>query len=155
MVRPPPWCPGAATAPGHPNLSPRLLGGHQPRPRDDRGDSPRRAQPTSSGQLRHILWDLIDQQGKRNLVIDLRDMTVGDGADLELFVEAWHCAWERGGHLKLSGLCGGTSEALARAGLTEALEVDPSRSHGPGHRPGSPKTQKGRNHHGPRQQAIG
>ncbi len=25
--------------------------------------------------------DLVDQQGKRNVVVDLRDMTVGDGAD--------------------------------------------------------------------------
>ncbi len=46
----------------------------------------------NSGQLRYILSDLIDQQGNRNLVIDLRDTTVGEGADLELFVQAAHAA---------------------------------------------------------------
>jgi len=30
------------------------------------------------------LWDLIDQHGNRNVVVDLRDMTVAAGADLEL-----------------------------------------------------------------------
>lgn len=67
-------------------------------------------------------WDLIDEQGNRNLVIDLRDMTVGEGADLELFVDGSDCASERGEHLTLSRPGDGTSEALARAGLTAALE---------------------------------
>ncbi|HKN50763.1 MAG TPA: hypothetical protein VJ010_11110 [Actinomycetota bacterium] len=38
----------------------------------------------SCRQLRYILWDLIDQHGNRNVVVDLRDMTVAAGADLEL-----------------------------------------------------------------------
>ena len=71
----------------------------------------------SSGQLRHILWDLIDQQGNRNVVLDLRDMTLGDGADLELFVDASHHAQELGGRLTLSGLCDVTSASeQGRAG---------------------------------------
>lgn len=32
-------------------------------------------------------------------MVDVRDMTRGDGADFELFVAASHSVWERGGHL--------------------------------------------------------
>jgi anti-anti-sigma factor len=90
----------------------------------------------SSGQLRYILWDLIDQQGNRNVVVDLRDMTLGDGADHELFVDAARRAREGGGYLTLSGPCPATAAAFARAGLSEALEVEPSGSCRPFSRPG-------------------
>ena len=88
----------------------------------------------SCRQLRYILWDLIDQHGNRNVVVDLRDMTVAAGADLELFVDASHRARDGGGHLTLSGPCPATSEAFARAGLTDAVDLEPSGSHRPLHR---------------------
>ncbi len=81
--------------------------------------------------LRSILWDLIDQQGNRNVVVDLRDMTVADGADLELFVDASHRVRAGGGHLTLSGPCPATSEAFARAGLTDGVDLEPSGFHRP------------------------
>jgi anti-anti-sigma factor len=90
-----------------------------------------------AGELRRILGDLIGEHENRDVVVDLRDMTVADDAHLKLFVDASHHARERGGHLMLSGPCPATSEALARAGLTEALEVEPSGSHRPLYRPGS------------------
>jgi anti-anti-sigma regulatory factor len=76
--------------------------------------------------LRYILWDLIDQQGNRNVVVDLRDLTVGDGADLEPFVDATRSARQGGGHLVLSRPSDANSEALARAGLIEALDPQPA-----------------------------
>lgn len=91
----------------------------------------------SSGTLRRLLWDLTDQQGSSDVVVDLRDMTVEDGADLELFVDASHRARERGGHLTLSGPCRATtSEAFARAGLADAVDVEPTGSHRPLYRTG-------------------
>src|SRR5687768_4369713 len=71
----------------------------------------------SSGQLRQILSDLIHQAAHPDVVVDIRDMTVGDGADLELFVDTSHCARQRGGHLALSGPSEPTFEQFARAGL--------------------------------------
>ena len=90
----------------------------------------------TSGQLRYILWDLIHQQGNRRVVLDLRDMTVGDGADLELFVEAARRAREGGGYLTLSEPCPAAVAAFARAGLIEALDVEPTGSCRPFSRPG-------------------
>jgi anti-anti-sigma factor len=90
-----------------------------------------------SGELRRILGDLIGRHDNRDVVVDLRDMTVADGAHLKLFVDVSRHAWERGGHLTLSGPCHAASEAFARAGLTEALDVQPSGSHRPLYRPGS------------------
>jgi anti-anti-sigma factor len=84
-----------------------------------------------SGQLRYILWDLIDQQGNPHVVIDLRDMTLGEGTDLQLFMDASHHAQARGGHLTVRGPSGATTEALRRAGLSEALDIDPSGRHPP------------------------
>jgi anti-anti-sigma factor len=90
-----------------------------------------------AGELRRILGDLISQHQNQDVVVDLRDMTVADGAHLKLFVDASHHARERGGHLMLSGPCHATAAALARAGLTEALDVEPSGAHRPLYRPGS------------------
>jgi anti-anti-sigma factor len=56
----------------------------------------------TSDELRGILEDLIHQAVHPDVVVDVRDMTVGDGADLQLFVDASHRARERGGRLALS-----------------------------------------------------
>jgi anti-anti-sigma factor len=90
----------------------------------------------SSGTLRRLLWDLTDQQGSSDVVVDLRDMTAEDGADLELFVDASHRARERGGHFTLSGPCRATAKAFARAGLANTVDVEPSGSHRPLYRTG-------------------
>lgn len=90
----------------------------------------------SSWQLRQILSDLIHQAAHPDVVVDIRDMTVGDGADLELFVDTSHCARERGGHLALSGPSEPTFEEFARSGLTEALDVEACGDHRPFYRPG-------------------
>jgi anti-anti-sigma factor len=78
-----------------------------------------------SERLRHLLWELIDQQGNQPVVLDLRDMAVADGADVAVFVEASHCARQHGGRLVVSGSSSLTAQALARAGLTEALDIEP------------------------------
>ena len=91
---------------------------------------------SSSAQLRHILGDLIHQEVHPDVVVDIRDMTVADGADLELFVQTSHCARERGGHMALSGPFDPTFDELARGGLTEALDVEAGGDHRPLYRPG-------------------
>ena len=83
---------------------------------------------STSRQLRYILWDLIDQQGNRNVVVDLRDMTLADGAELDLFVDTTHRARAGGGHLRLSGPGPAIAVALARAGLTDAVDLEPTGS---------------------------
>jgi anti-anti-sigma factor len=90
----------------------------------------------SSGQLRHVLSDLIHQEAHPDVVVDIRDMTVGDGADLELFVDTAHCARERGGHLAVSGPSQATFAEFARGGLTTALDVEARGDHRPFYRPG-------------------
>jgi anti-anti-sigma factor len=90
----------------------------------------------SSGQLRHILSDLVHQAAHPDIVVDIRDMTVGDGADLELFVDTSHCARERGGHLALSGPSQATFAEFSRGGLTKSLDVEGRGDHRPVHRPG-------------------
>ena len=75
----------------------------------------------NSRQLGYILWDLIDQQGNRNLVIDLRDATVGEGADLGVFVTASHATRRQGGRLRISGASDDASKALRQAGLNDSL----------------------------------
>ena len=47
--------------------------------------------------------DLIGREDNPDVVVDVRDMTRGAGADLELFADASRSAWERGGPLSLSG----------------------------------------------------
>ena len=86
-------------------------------------------------QLRSVLWDLIDQHGNRDIVVDLRGMTVADGADVGLFVDASQWACTGGGHLTLSGPCSATAEAFARAGLTDAVDIEPTGCHRPLYRP--------------------
>jgi anti-anti-sigma regulatory factor len=56
---------------------------------------------------------------------------VADGADLELFVDASHRVRAGGGHLTLSGPSPATSEAFARAGLTDGVDLEPSGLHRP------------------------
>ena len=90
-----------------------------------------------AGELRRILGDLTGQPENQDVVVDLRDMTVADDAQLTLFVDASNHARERGGHLVLSGPCPATAAALARGALTEALDVEPSGAHRALHRPGS------------------
>ena len=90
-----------------------------------------------AGELRRTLGDLIGQHQNQDVVVDLRDMTVADGTHLKLFMDASNHAREAGGHLALSGPGHATAAALARAGLTEVLDVEPSGAHRPLYRPGS------------------
>lgn len=80
----------------------------------------------NSGQLRYILSDLIDHQGNRNLVIDLRDVTLGDGANLELFVQAANAARRKGGQVTLCPPAGSTAEELEQPKFAHQLDFDGS-----------------------------
>jgi anti-anti-sigma regulatory factor len=75
----------------------------------------------TSGQLRHILWDLIDQQGNRNVVVDLRDTTVGPRAGLEVFEAAADVIERLGGTFTLSGPPDEIVGALAAGGSAKVI----------------------------------
>jgi hypothetical protein len=106
----------ALAAPATPVASPSARGGG----RGDLAADPPQEHPNPFSvewQLPLPTRDLIVQQGNRDVVVDVRDTTRGDAADLELFVAASHSVWKRGGHLTLSGgLSDATKEGVGGAG---------------------------------------
>ena len=58
---------------------------------------------TTAGQLRHRLTDLIDGQGNRHLVLDLRGMTFVDAGGLSVLIHAHKRVQMNAGLLVMSG----------------------------------------------------
>jgi len=58
---------------------------------------------TTSGQLKHRLADLIEGQGNRQLVIDLRETTLVDSRGLAVMVDARKRIQRNAGSMVLSG----------------------------------------------------
>lgn len=79
--------------------------------------------------LKERLADIVDGQGNRQVVLDLRRMTGIDFAGLLVLVDAVLGIRERGGELVLSGPRPGVSEQLEAAGLAEVAVITPEWTH--------------------------
>jgi anti-anti-sigma factor len=84
-----------------------------------------RAAPT----LRERLVDIIDGQGNRQVVLDLRGMTAVDFAGLLVLVDASTRMEEYGGELVLSGPTSCGEKQLRAAGLDEVFVITPEWRH--------------------------
>ena len=83
----------------------------------------------TAGQLRHRLTDLIDGQGNRHLVLDLRGMTHVDPAGLAVLVHAHKKVQMNAGDLLLSGASKEVLRVFERAGLDKVFSLTPSWLH--------------------------
>ena len=80
-------------------------------------------------ELRHRLADLIDGQGNRHLVLDLRGMTRVDPAGLSVFVDAHKRMHRIAGDLVFSGPPPAIVSAFRSSGLDKIFSVTPEWSH--------------------------
>ena len=76
--------------------------------------------------LRERLVDVIDGQGNRDVVVDLRGMTAVHSAGLLVLVEALKRMEDYGGELVLSGPTSCVAEQLRAAGLHRVFLITPS-----------------------------
>lgn len=83
----------------------------------------------SAHELKDRLVDVIDGQGNRQLVVDLRKTTRIDSTGFSVLVDALHRQRERGGDLVLSGPTTDVAQALVAAGLDKVFEITPAWSH--------------------------
>jgi anti-anti-sigma factor len=88
--------------------------------------------------LRDRLADIIDGQGNRQVVLDLRETTSIDVAGLAVVVDALMRMREYDGELVLSGPTSGVAEQLRAAGLAEVLVITPDWTHPARGRGGQP-----------------
>jgi len=79
-------------------------------------DGPRAA------DLDYMLADLIDGQGNRSVIVDLRDATAMDPQWLSLFTDAVARAGRRGATLKLKDAPAALDAALKRHGLEQSTD---------------------------------
>lgn len=79
--------------------------------------------------LRERLADIIDGQGNRQVVLDLRGMTAVDFAGLCVLVETLERMEQYGGELVLSGPTSCVAGQLRAAGLDEAFLITPNWRH--------------------------
>ena len=80
-------------------------------------------------ELRHRLADVIDGQGNRHLVVDLKAMISIDSAGFAVLVDAVKRMHRHGGELVLSGPTIDVRHALDAAGLGKAYVVTPAWDH--------------------------
>lgn len=80
-------------------------------------------------QLKHRLVDVIDGQGNRNLVLDLKGMTSVDSGGIAVLVDAFRRMQKRGGELVLSGLTTNVTHALEAVGLEKVFVITPAWAH--------------------------
>lgn len=88
-------------------------------------------------ELHDRLLDVIDGQGNRHLIIDLRAMTYIDAAGIAVLVDALKRMEQYGGDLVLSGPTVDVMHALDAAGLAQVFVVTPAWAH-PAHGEGAP-----------------
>lgn len=81
--------------------------------------------------LGQTLEDLIEGQGNLFVVVDLREVVVGDAAGLGVFATAKHSMEQRGGQFVLASPSTGTGRALRAAGLADAIEAHAERRYHP------------------------
>ncbi len=80
-------------------------------------------------ELRHRLRDLIDGQGNRHVVLDLRGTTLVDPAGLTVFVNAHKRMQRIAGELVLSGPSPDVISAFRTAGLDKIFTLTPAWAH--------------------------
>ena len=79
--------------------------------------------------LKAGLVDIIDGQGNRRVVLDLRDMAAVDAAGLAVLADALKRMDDCGGELLLSGPTGSVEEQLRAVGLEETFGITPEWTH--------------------------
>ncbi len=84
---------------------------------------------TSAGQLRHRLTDLVDGQGNRHVVLDLRGMTLVDSAGLSVLIHAHKRIQMNAGQLVFSGASPEVLRVFEAAGLDKVFCLTPSWMH--------------------------
>ena len=83
----------------------------------------------SAPALKDRLVDVIDSQGNRQVVLDLRGMTSVDLSGLLVLVDALKRMEEHGGDLVLSGPTRSVVQAFRAAGFDEAFVITPVWTH--------------------------
>jgi anti-sigma B factor antagonist len=84
---------------------------------------------TTAPELKDRLVDLIDGQGNRQLVLDLRRTTKIDSNGFSVLVDALHRQRKRGGVLVVSGPTSDVAEAFVAAGLEKIFVITPAWTH--------------------------
>ena len=79
--------------------------------------------------LKAGLADIIDNQGNRDVVLDLRKTTGIDAAGLSVLLEAFKRMADYGGDLLLSGPTSAVEEQLRTVGLEEIFGITPEWMH--------------------------
>ena len=79
--------------------------------------------------LKNGLADIIDGQGNRQVVLDLRRMAGVDAAGLSVIADALRRMDGYGGELLLSGPTSSVEEQLRAAGLAETFGITPEWTH--------------------------
>ena len=79
--------------------------------------------------LKDGLVDIIDGQGNRQVVLDLRKVTGVDSAGLSVLADALRRMDDHGGELLLSGPTSSVEERLRAAGLEETFGITPEWRH--------------------------
>ena len=83
----------------------------------------------SAPALNARLVDVIDNQGNRQVVLDLRKMTSVDAAGLFVLADALKRMADYGGELLLSGPTSSVEEQLRAIGLDETYGITPEWTH--------------------------
>jgi anti-anti-sigma factor len=80
-------------------------------------------------ELKARLVDVIEGQGNRRLVLDLRRTTLIDAAGFSVLVDALNRMQRSGGELVLSGPTSNVALAFAAAGLDKVFVITPAWAH--------------------------
>ncbi len=83
----------------------------------------------SAYELKDRLVDMIDGQGNRQLVLDLRRTTRIDSTGFSVLLDALHRQKKRGGEFVLSGPPRDVAQAFVAAGLDKVFVITPQWSH--------------------------
>ncbi|MDP8937170.1 MAG: STAS domain-containing protein [Actinomycetota bacterium] len=84
---------------------------------------------TTAPALNARLVDIIDGQGNRQVVLDLRKMAAVDAAGLVVLADALKRMDDRGGDLLLSGPTSSVEEQLRAVGLDKTFGITPEWMH--------------------------
>ena len=84
---------------------------------------------STAKELKDRLVDIIDGQGNRALVLDLRDMTTIDAAGFSVIVDALKRMQKKGGELVLSAPTPPVAQAFEDAGLNKVFVITPAWAH--------------------------
>ena len=80
-------------------------------------------------ELKDRLVDVIDGQGNRRLVVDLRETTFIDSTGFSVLVDALKRVQKYGGELVLSAPTSDVAAAFAAAGLDKVFDITPAWAH--------------------------